>query len=108
MKTRFVTSCFCLALAASLAACHTAPRTAQERNTLHSNAREALADFQQNDPKLQPYFDNSYAYAVFPAITQGGAGVGGAYGHGEVYRHGQLIGYCNVSQATIGAQLGGQ
>lgn len=41
-------------------------------------------------------------------MAKGGAIVGGAYGRGEVYEQGKKIGWSDVSQATIGAQLGGQ
>lgn len=35
-------------------------------------------------------------------------GVGGAYGKGEVYERGRLVGYSSITQLTIGLQLGGQ
>jgi len=41
-------------------------------------------------------------------VAKGGAIVGGAYGRGEVYEQGQKIGWSDLSQATIGAQLSGQ
>jgi lipid-binding SYLF domain-containing protein len=45
---------------------------------------------------------------IFPSVGKGGVIVGGAYGRGEVYEQGQLVGYADVTQATVGAQLGGQ
>lgn len=47
-------------------------------------------------------------YAVFPSVGKGGAIAGGAYGRGIVYSNGTAVGYTDLSQATIGAQLGGQ
>jgi len=41
-------------------------------------------------------------------VVKGGAIVGGAYGRGEVYEQGKMIGWADLSQATVGAQLGGQ
>ena len=41
-------------------------------------------------------------------MAKGGAIVGGAYGRGEVYEQGKMVGWADLSQATIGAQLGGQ
>jgi lipid-binding SYLF domain-containing protein len=41
-------------------------------------------------------------------VGKGGIGVGGAYGRGEVFEQGKMIGYCDLTQATIGLQLGGQ
>ncbi len=54
------------------------------------------------------YFDTSVGYAVFPTIGKGGIGIGGAYGKGQVYKDGELIGTSTMAQATIGLQLGGQ
>lgn len=54
------------------------------------------------------YFNNSYGYAVFPTIGQGGAVIGGAHGSGRVYAGGKTTGTTTVTQLTIGFQLGGQ
>ena len=35
-------------------------------------------------------------------------GVGGAYGKGVLYQNGTAVGYCDLTQASIGFQLGGQ
>ena len=52
--------------------------------------------------------NKSQGYAIFPTIGKGGVLVGGAYGKGEVLEKNQMIGYCDVTQASIGLQLGGQ
>jgi lipid-binding SYLF domain-containing protein len=54
------------------------------------------------------FFDNSYAYAVFPTIGKGGIGIGGAHGNGRVYAGGELVGYTKMTQLTVGFQLGAQ
>jgi lipid-binding SYLF domain-containing protein len=41
-------------------------------------------------------------------VAKGGAIVGGAYGRGEVYEQGKMVGWADLTQATIGTQLGGQ
>jgi lipid-binding SYLF domain-containing protein len=41
-------------------------------------------------------------------VGKGGLIVGGAGGRGEVYERGRLVGYSSLSQATVGAQIGGQ
>jgi lipid-binding SYLF domain-containing protein len=41
-------------------------------------------------------------------VGKGAVGVGGAYGKGVLYQGGRAIGYCDLSQASIGFQLGGQ
>lgn len=54
------------------------------------------------------YFDNSYAYAIFPSIGKGGIGIGGAHGAGRVYTQGVYVGDTKMTQVTLGFQLGGQ
>jgi lipid-binding SYLF domain-containing protein len=79
-----------------------------DREMLSSRAQAALADFRTADPSLQDLMNKAHAYAIFPEIVSAAVGVGGAHGDGEVYQGGRLIGYADVSQANIGAQLGGQ
>ena len=38
------------------------------------------------------FFDNCYAYAVFPTVGKGGLGIGGAHGKGRVYVNGEHVG----------------
>ncbi|MDX1626502.1 MAG: YSC84-related protein, partial [Wenzhouxiangellaceae bacterium] len=55
------------------------------------------------------FFDRSAGWAVFPSVGKGGAGYGGAFGRGVLFSDGgALLGYCSLTQATIGFQLGGQ
>ena len=54
------------------------------------------------------FFDKSYGYAVFPTIGEGAAGVGGAHGSGCVYQGGKIVGETEMSQLTVGLQLGGK
>jgi lipid-binding SYLF domain-containing protein len=54
------------------------------------------------------FFPNSYAYAVFPNIGEGGFVVGGAFGRGRVYIHGQLVGDTSMKQLSVGFQAGGK
>jgi lipid-binding SYLF domain-containing protein len=68
---------------------------------------DAAAKFRQS-PATQPFFENAYAYAIFPTVGKGGVIVGGAYGEGRVYRGGSYIGDVSLTQLSIGWQLGGQ
>ena len=71
-------------------------------------ARETIADFEAEDPSLQAFFREAYAYAVFPTVTKGAIGIGGAGGDGVVFaRNGAAIGTATMRQFTIGLQLGG-
>jgi hypothetical protein len=54
------------------------------------------------------FFDASYGYAVFPTIGKGGIIVGGAHGKGRVYAQGRYVGNTEMTQVTLGLQLGGQ
>ncbi len=54
------------------------------------------------------FFGDSYAYAIFPTIGQGGLIIGGAHGDGRVYVHGKREGTVAMSQVSVGLQAGGK
>lgn len=92
-----------------LPACSTAPETREERATLSVDAVTFVSNARSADSSLSRFFDSCTGYAVFPEIGKGGLIVGGAYGRGQLFdRQGRLVGYCDVSQGSIGAQIGGQ
>jgi lipid-binding SYLF domain-containing protein len=95
-----------LALAAALAAAF-APSVALAETTL-KDADEAVARLKKVEPGLNRFFEKSAGYAVFPEVAKGGFIVGGAGGAGFVYEKGKAVGKTSLSQATIGAQIGGQ
>jgi lipid-binding SYLF domain-containing protein len=84
------------------------PKTVQEEQILSDQVSAAIATFKRTDPSLQRFFDNAYGYAVFPAVRSAAVGIGGAYGQAEVYERGRMIGHADLSQANVGASLGGQ
>jgi len=88
--------------------CATAPGTVQGKSDIRDEAATALRKAQTSDPSLTTVLDESAGYAVFPTIGKGGAIIGGAYGKGVLYENGRAVGYCDLTQASIGAQLGGQ
>ncbi len=59
------------------------------------------------DAGIGDIFSSAYGYALFPTIGKAGFIVGGAYGEGQVYEQGKLIGDVSMTQASIGFQLGG-
>ena len=93
---------------ALVSGCATAPPSAEGKAALSQDVNTALAEAKVQDPSLQAFLDRAYAYAIFPTVGKGAIGVGGAYGKGEVFERGKQIGYCDLSQATIGLALGGQ
>lgn len=62
----------------------------------------------RESPVVKPFFQNSYGYAIFPVVGKGGLGIGGAFGKGQVYRHGTLTGTTTMVKVSIGFQAGGQ
>ena len=92
----------------ALSACATAPATVEGKHDIENDASNALGKAQRHDASLVPVINASAGYAVFPSVGKGAAGLGGAYGKGVLYERGVAVGYCDLSQATIGVQLGGQ
>lgn len=97
-----------LSLLVAVAGCATAPSTAAKREDLKASAVDALATMKADDPSLEGFLNKAHGYAIFPHVGKGGAIVGGSYGRGIVYEKGTPIGYADISQATVGLQLGGQ
>jgi lipid-binding SYLF domain-containing protein len=93
---------------AIVSGCATAPTSTEGKAALSRDVNTALTQAKVQDPSLQAFLDRAYGYAIFPSVGKGAAGVGGAYGKGEVFERGKNIGYCDLSQATIGLALGGQ
>ena len=71
-------------------------------------SHDTIAAFKKTDPGMDTFFKNAHGYAVFPEITKGAIGIGGASGDGTVFERGKAIGSSNMTQVTIGLQLGGQ
>ena len=88
--------------------CTRVPKTEEDRAALDSKAQSTMDMMRAEDPSFGKFMDNAYAYAVYPAVGKGGFIAGGAYGKGEVFEQGRMIGYSDITQATIGAQIGGQ
>jgi lipid-binding SYLF domain-containing protein len=84
-----------------------APVSAQDRDKDAKEVAAAVANF-KTDADVAKWFSAAYGYAVFPSITKAAVVVGGAAGNGQVFEKGAYIGDAHVSQATVGAQLGGQ
>ena len=95
------------ALVASVAMVTLAPVSAQDQDKKAKEVSAAIANF-KTDADLAKWFTTAYGYAVFPSITKAAIVVGGAAGDGQVFEQGAYIGDAHVTQATIGAQLGGQ
>ncbi|MCE9673156.1 hypothetical protein LY474_35655 [Myxococcus stipitatus] len=75
---------------------------------LHRDALAALHRMEARSPELRRTRARAYACIVFPSLGQGSAILGGAWGLGEVFVRGHLVGYAALVRATLGVQLGGQ
>jgi lipid-binding SYLF domain-containing protein len=106
MKATFLPIVLTAGLLAS--GCATAPQTASDRSDLHIEVSTAAQRMYDTDPDFQPFIHKAYGYVLFPEVGKGAVGAGGAYGRGEVYEQGRFVGYADLSQATLGVQLGGQ
>jgi lipid-binding SYLF domain-containing protein len=76
-------------------------------HTLDRDVRVTLKRLVAEDAGLEPQLKGAYGYAIFPSIGKAAAVVGAAFGKGEVFERGELVGYGAVAQLTIGVQLGG-
>jgi lipid-binding SYLF domain-containing protein len=104
---------FPLAVVASIAlftstGCSTAPKTEEGRQELQTESQQALDRFRNAVPGIADQLDRSYGYVIFPDAGKGGFIAGAAYGRGEVYEQGKMVGYADIRQGSIGAQIGGQ
>ena len=95
-------------IAILLAGCQTAPKTQADKDDLAMRAESTVVTFKTLDPQMKTFFDSAEGYAVFPTIGKGGLGVGGAYGKGVLFEKDKVVGYCDLSQGSIGFQIGGQ
>jgi lipid-binding SYLF domain-containing protein len=83
-------------------------QAADDLEQLKQDVANAIDAFKRTDSTLAPYFTNATGYVVFPSVSKGGLVFGGARGQGLVYEKGALIGKAILTQATFGAQIGGQ
>jgi lipid-binding SYLF domain-containing protein len=97
-----------LAVGTLVAACAHAPKSEAKRSQLEQQASAELQEMLTKDPSLNSLLQQSAGYIVFPSVGQGGFIVGGAGGQGVLYENGQVAGFATLSQASFGAQVGGQ
>lgn len=102
MKTKNVLLVLFLAFGISLSAQN------KDDQKMIDGVQTVKADVLKNNPKLQRYFDDAKAYAIFPNVGKGALIIGIASGHGAVYERGTLVGMANMKQIDAGAQIGGE
>jgi lipid-binding SYLF domain-containing protein len=106
-----------VAAGAMLAGCTTTVRTADttpppppadQAPDLVTSANATLDRMIARDPGLRDLLNTSAGYAIFPEVGKGGFIVGGALGHGVLYRRGVPVGNLRLGQVSVGAQAGGE
>jgi lipid-binding SYLF domain-containing protein len=105
------TTCIALVLtivAGLLVGCATAPTSRADKDALLAESAAAMKRMSGEDRGLTALVQRGYGYAMFPKVTKGGLVVGGAHGQGVVYERGRHVGYADLSQGSVGAQIGGQ
>ena len=103
MKNKIYSVAVLLSLAMGLST-----TTMKAEDDLQGESKEAVANFLKTDPSLQKFIDESSGYAIFPSVGKGGLVVGGAHGKGLLYEKGAVTGQTSMTQASFGAQAGGQ
>lgn len=90
------------------AGCTTVPQRQESKAVLSAEVQEAVARVKERDLGIKQFFDNAYGYAVLPKVFKGAFWIGGAYGKGQVFEKNRMVGYCSMSQATLGFSFGGE
>lgn len=96
------------AILLALSACATAPKTAESKASLEDSSMATLSAMIRKDPGLENRLRSASGYAVFPSIGKGGFIAGAAYGRGILYENGRAVGFVELNQGSIGAQIGAQ
>jgi lipid-binding SYLF domain-containing protein len=92
----------------AIAACSTAPSSETDRKSQTAEVNATIDKFKAKQAAVDTYMKDCHAYAVFPTVGKGGMGIGGAFGRGQVFQGGKMVGYSKLTSASIGFQLGGQ
>lgn len=80
----------------------------ETNNEMELSVAQAILKAKEKDETLSKWFDEAYAYAIYPKVGKGAIGIGGAHGKGIVIEGDKTIADTSLSQLTIGFQLGGQ
>ena len=110
-NSRFIASVFAaavVAVALTSTGCATAPKSEPQRQSLVAEADAAVQSMIAKDSSLRDFIAGAHGYAAFPNIGKAGLIAGGASGRGVVYEDGRPVGYTQINQGSIGAQIGAQ
>lgn len=88
--------------------CASAPQTRPDQRALEARADATVQTFVARNADFGTMLDDAAGYAVFPQVAEGGFIVGGAQSVGVVYERGRPVGYVELREGSLGAQIGGQ
>jgi lipid-binding SYLF domain-containing protein len=69
-------------------------------------AARAIENIKAKVERSHPFFEDAYAYAIWPGITRVAIGFGGAYGKGLVVEQDKAVGTVSYWQFSSGIQAG--
>jgi len=84
----------------------TAQWQADPDDKMQARAAKAIDKVKTKVERSHPYFEDAYAYAVWPGITRVAMGFGGAYGKGVVVEQDEAVGTVSYWQFSSGIQAG--
>jgi len=92
-----------------LAGCSSQPLSKENLSEQQYEGALNAARYFRSDERLESYFEEAVAYAMFPRVYRAGAGYGAAYGNGWVFRdQSDPIGKTRVWQFSAGPHVGAQ
>ena len=71
-----------------------------------TKAARAIDNIKAKVERSHPFFEDAYAYAIWPGITRVAFGFGGAYGRGVVVEQDKAVGTVSYWQFSSGIQAG--
>ena len=84
----------------------TAEWQADSGDKLQTRAANAVDNIRTKVERSHPFFEDAYAYAVWPGITRAAFGFGGAWGRGVVVEQDEAVGTVSYWQFSSGIQAG--
>lgn len=83
-------------------------QTAASNDGFIQESKSVLTKMIEKSTSLQFYYNQSYAYAIFPKVTKVGVSIGIAGGKGILFKNHIAVSKSKLRQATFGLQLGAQ
>lgn len=76
-------------------------------DAIEKEVTAALHRISKKNPEIRKRLDKAHGYAVFPSVGRASLVLGGTYGRGQLYEHGEPVGFATMGQVTLGVQVGG-